>query len=155
MRGPFNSREHPRLVWRHKKRRATLSVERLYNGPLVRYSLLRSKTAGDGVRVEVVSQVAGLLALYRSDASGQWQRVFPANAPGIPIAANRPYQIPDDPIAVRGSQDKLRLVIEPGAAATFGNSQTTGSLNQPRMKALAKKAEAPAPLVVEIAIGPN
>ena len=127
----------------------------LYTGPLVRYSLLRSKTASDALRVEVVSQVAGTLSLYRADAAGQWQRVFPANAPRMPIAANRPYQIPDDPIALRGSQDKLRLVIEPGAAATFGNRLTTGSLNQPRMKALTKKAEAPAPLVVEIAIGPN
>jgi hypothetical protein len=67
--------------------------------------------------------------LYQIDDAGQWQRVFPVNSPGLTITANTPYQIPDDPIALRGNQDKLRLVIQPAAA--------------------------PAPLVVEIAIRPN
>jgi hypothetical protein len=104
----------------------------LYKGPLVRYAVLRSGPSGDAVRIEVVSELAGNLALYRMDAGGQWQRVFPANGPGIPIAANTSYQIPDDPIAIRGGQEKLRLAIVPAAGA-----------------------ESRAPLVVEIAIGPN
>jgi len=101
----------------------------LYDGPLVRYSVLRSGPSGDAVRIEVVSEVAGTLALYQIDDAGQWQRVFPVNSPGLTITANAPYQIPDDPIALRGNQDRLRLVIQPAAAH--------------------------APLVVEIAIRPN
>ena len=100
--------------------------------------------AGNAVRIEVVSELAGDLVLYRLDAAGQWQRVFPANGPGFSVAASTAYQIPDDPIAVRGNQDKLRLVIEPAAVSRLGDQLTAGSLAEPR-----------APLVVEIAIGPN
>jgi hypothetical protein len=127
----------------------------LYNGPIVRYSLLRSGPAGSAVRVEVVSQVAGTIALYRADAAGQWQRVFPLNSPGIPIAANTPLHIPDNPIAVRGNQDKLRLVLEPGPTATFASKQVTGALDESRAKALTKKSEVATPLVIEIPIGQN
>ena len=116
----------------------------LYQGPLVRYSVLRSGPSGNAVRIEVVSELAGDLVLYRLDAAGQWQRVFPANGPGFSVAASTAYQIPDDPIAVRGNQDKLRLVIEPAAVSRLGDQLTAGSLAEPR-----------APLVVEIAIGPN
>ena len=116
----------------------------LYQGPLVRTSVLRSGPSGNAVRIEVVSELAGDLVLYRLDAAGQWQRVFPANGPGFSVAASTAYQIPDDPIAVRGNQDKLRLVIEPAAVSRLGDQLTAGSLAEPR-----------APLVVEIAIGPN
>jgi hypothetical protein len=127
----------------------------LYRGPLVRYSVLRSGPSGDAVRIEVVSQVAGDLALYRVDASGQWQRVFPANGPGLPIAANTAYQIPDDPIAILGGQKKLRLVIEPAARPAAIAQLATGSLAEPRSQALPRAAAAPGPLVVEIPIGPG
>jgi hypothetical protein len=100
----------------------------LYTGPLVRYAVLRSGPSGDAVHIQVVSQLAGNLTLYRMDAGGQWQRVFPASGPGLPIAANTSYQIPSNPIAISGGQDKLRLVIEPPAGSA---------------------------VVVEIAIGPN
>lgn len=120
----------------------------LYNGPLVRYSLLRSGPAGDAVRLEVVSQVAGNLALYRMDATGQWQRVYPVNASELAITANTTYQIPEDPIASRGNQDKLRLVINPAVATS------AGQLRAPRAQALFDKAS-PGLLVVEIPIGPN
>ena len=46
------------------------------------------------------------------------------NGPGLPIAANTTYQIPNDPITIRGNQDKLRLVIEPAAQA--GGHSSTG-----------------------------
>jgi hypothetical protein len=127
----------------------------LYSGPLVRYSVLRSGPSGDAVRIEVVSELAGSLALYRADAAGQWQRVFPAKGPGLSIAANASYQIPDDPIVIRGNQKTLRLVIEPAARPAIAAQLATGSLNEPRAKTLDKKTTAPAPLVIEIPIGPN
>ncbi len=127
----------------------------LYNGPVVRYSVLRSGPAGDAVRIKVVSQVPGYMALYRADADGQWQRVYPVNDAEVAIAANTAYQIPDAPIAVRDNREKLRLVIEPAAGPSFGAQLTTGSLNAPRAKALDKKAAGPAPLVIEIPIGAN
>jgi Domain of unknown function (DUF4384) len=127
----------------------------LYQGPLVRYSVLRSGPSGDAIRIEVVSQRAGSLALYRADAVGQWQRVFPANGAAVPIAANTTYQIPDDPITIRGNQGKLRLVITPAAGPGIRAQLATGALAAPRADALQKKTEAPAPLVVEIMLGPN
>ena len=129
----------------------------LYNGPLVRYSLLRSGPSNAAFRIEVVSRLAGYLALYRVDDAGQWQRVFPVNAPEIAIAANTAYQIPESPIALGGTRDKLRLVIdpaEPAASSLASDRITTGQLVAPRAQALRKSA-APTPLVVEIAIGPN
>ena len=129
------------------------AVAPLYNGPLVRYSVLRSKAADDGVRIEVVSQIPGYMALYRANAEGQWQRVYPVNDAEVAIAANTAYQIPDAPIAVRDNREKLRLVIEPAARASFANQLTGGSLNAPRAKALDQKASGPAPLVIEIPIG--
>jgi hypothetical protein len=108
--------------------RADIASAPLYTGSLVRYAVLRSGPSGAAVRIQIVSELAGNLALYRMEAGGQWQRVFPANGPGVPIAANTSYQIPNDPIAISSNQDKLRLVIEPAARA---------------------------PLVIEIAIGPN
>ena len=110
----------------------------------MRYSVLRSGPSGDAVRIEVVSELAGRLALYRVDAAGQWQRVFPANGPEVPIAANTAYQIPNDPIAIRGNQDKFRLVITPASGPTPRAGLAAGALNAPR-----------APLVVQITIGPN
>jgi hypothetical protein len=127
----------------------------LYTGPLVRTSVLRSGPSGDAIRIEVVSELAGSLALYRADAAGQWQRVFPSNGPGVPIAANATYQIPDDPIAVRGTQEKLRLVIEPDAGPSFGAQPAAGQLNQPRAQAFEAKKAARGPLVVEVALGPG
>ncbi len=114
----------------------------LYTGPLVRYSLLRSGPSGDAVRIEVVSQLAGNLALYQADAAGQWQRVFPVNAPGLPIMADIAYQVPDDPLAIGGNQNKLRLVIEPSAGPAFRSQFAAGSLDQPRAKALTERGRA-------------
>lgn len=130
----------------------------LYAGPLVRYSVLRSGPSGAAVRIEVVSQVAGSLTLYRADAAGQWQRVFPVDGPGFSIAANASYQIPGDPIAIRGNQKKLRLVIEPAARPAIAAQLAAGALNEPRAQAAPRAAAAPrptGPLVIEIPIGPN
>jgi hypothetical protein len=127
----------------------------LYSGPLVRYSVLRNGPSGDAVRIEVVSQLAGYLAMYRVGADGQWQRVFPVNDPEVPIAANTAYQIPNDPITIRGNQDKLRLVIDPAEGPLFGTQLAAGALRAPRAKTLDKKTAGPAPLVVEIPLGPG
>ncbi len=126
----------------------------LYNGPLLRTSVLRSGPSGDRIRIEVVSQVTGNLALYRIDAAGQWQHVFPMNAPEMPIAANTTYQIPDDPITSTGNQDKLRLVINP-TDPSLRSQVSSGQLSEPRAAAVQQKTAVPAPLVMEIAIGPN
>lgn len=129
----------------------------LYRGPLVRYSLLPAGKTNDETRLEVVSQVAGYLGLYRMDAAGQWQRIFPMNVPEMPIAANIAYQIPDSPIAIHGKQDKLRLVIDPTPGPAVAAQLASGSLNETRAKALSKSAaaQAPTPLVIEIPIGSN
>jgi hypothetical protein len=111
----------------------------LYNGPLVRYSVLRSKAADEGVRIEVVSQIPGYMALYRVDVRGQWQRVYPVNDAEAAIAANMAYQIPDAPIIARDNREKLRLVIERVTAPSAGAQLTSGA--------------GPAPLVIEIPIG--
>ena len=117
----------------------------LYRGPLVRYSVLHSGPDGNMIRLEIVSRIAGHLALYRKDAAGQWQRTYPASAPDFPIEANTAYQIPDNPLAVPENQERLRLVIRPVAVASEPS----------RDKALDKTAAPLAPLVVEIPIGPN
>ncbi len=127
----------------------------LYNGPLVRYLVLRDKDAEGAVRIEVVSQIPGSMALYRANAEGQWQRVYPLNEAGVAIAANTAYRIPDAPISVRDNREKLRLVIEPAVGPLIGGQLTTGSLNAPRAKALDEKATGPAPLIIEIPIGPH
>ncbi len=135
--------------------RADVAAAPLYTGPLVRYAVLRSGPSGDAVRIEVVSQLEGNLTLYRMDAGGPWQRVFPASGPGLSIAANISYQVPNDPLTIRGDQDKLRLVIEPAARAILRTQLTTGALAEPGADALGKTTSAPAPLVIEIPIGPN
>jgi hypothetical protein len=143
-RAPLPPRETPKAV--------LASDAVLYQGPLVRYSVIRSGPAGDAIRIEVVSQLPGNLALYRRDAQGQWQRVYPANAPDTPVAANTPYQVPAEPLRVR-DPEKLRLIIQP--AGPRYEAQLAGSLNQPRARALQKAVIEPPPLVVEIPIGPN
>ncbi len=151
---PEQRRASPQVL-RSTKLNASPAVSGpLYTGPLVRYSVVRSGPSGDSVRVEVVSQRAGSLSLYRADAAGQWQRVYPANGPAFPIAANTTYQIPDDPIAMRGNARRLRLVIEPGPAPA-PLAQATGALMAPRAQTLEKKEAAPTRLVIEIPIGPN
>jgi hypothetical protein len=126
----------------------------LYSGPLVHYSVVRSGPSGDSVRIEVVSQRAGSLSLYQADAAGQWQRVYPANGPALPIAASTSYQIPDDPIAMRGNARRLRVVIEPSPTPA-PLAQATGTLMAPRAQTFEKKEPAPTRLVIEIPIGPN
>jgi hypothetical protein len=133
---------------------AAATTGALYQGPLVRYSVIRSGPAGDAIRLEVVSQLAGNLSLYRRDPEGQWQRLYPVNTPSVAIAANAAYQIPENPIAIPGNAEKLRLVVEP-AGPRYEAHLAAGQLGAPRAKTLQKAVIAPPPLVVEIPIGPN
>jgi hypothetical protein len=81
----------------------------------------------------VLPGVAGYLSLYQFDASGDWKRLFPPAEQGLPVAANARQTIPDSPIIVTTAEQKLRLMLVP----------------------VAGQQAAPAPLVVDIAIGPS
>jgi hypothetical protein len=119
-----------------------------YNGPLLRYSLVKRDTTGtdsalpasarpqpgDAIRLSVLPGVAGYLSLYRLSPSGDWTRLFPAAEQGLLVAANARQTIPDAPIIVTTADQKLRLTLVPLAA-------------QP--------ATTPAPLTVDITVGPN
>jgi hypothetical protein len=135
---------------------------RLYLGPLVRYSLVRGASAGDGVRVEVTTGVAGYLALYEIDASGNSKRVYPAGESAASEVAtqvlpNQAIQIPNQPVVV-DSGARLRLVMVPaGTTAVTGSvgGVTGGAVNGAAPTALmAPLQAAPTPLVVDIPVGP-
>ena len=137
-----------------------------YQGPLVRYSLVRSGDAGDSVRVEVSTQTAGYLALYRLDAAGDWTRVYPENEPAQMILPDAPMQIPTTAIRIADAGSRLRLVLSPAAP-----TQVTKQLSEPSVgllggaangvvrPAIAQQLRAPSPLpkpmVVDIPLGPN
>jgi hypothetical protein len=122
----------------------------LYQGPLVRYSLLRSGPTEDAVRVEVSTGVAGYMALYRVDASGTSKQVYPAKDLAELVLPDLTIQIPSDPIKISGAREKLRLVVIPVAPpASIG--QIGGSI----ANAIEKTPEPPAPLVVDIPLGQN
>ncbi len=133
------------------------SNARLYLGPLVRYSLLRGAAAGDGVRVEVTTGVAGYLALYQIDASGNSKRVFPANEVATAVLPNQTIQIPNEPVVVV-SGARLRLVVVPGGTTAVTGSVggvIGGSVNGAAPTAvMAPLQTAPTPLVVDIPVGP-
>jgi hypothetical protein len=135
---------------------------RLYLGPLVRYSLVRGASAGDGVRVEVTTGVAGYLALYEIDASGNSKRIYPAGESAASEVAtqvlpNQAIQIPNQPVVV-DSGARLRLVVVPaGTTAVTGSvgGVTGGAVNGAAPTALmAPLQAAPTPLVVDIPVGP-
>ena len=136
----------------------------LYQGPLVRYSLLRSGLAGDAVRVEVSTGVAGYLALYRINADGSTQRVYPANGPTVLVQANRAIQIPESPLKIADAGVKLRLVVVPAnppaaigqlatgqggvAGGAVNGAVTLGTGNVPNQAQ-------PAPMIVDIPLASN
>jgi hypothetical protein len=123
----------------------------LYEGPLLRYSLLRSGPAGDEVRVEVSTTIAGYLALYQIDSAGISRRVYPASDPAALVLPNLTAQIPASPIKIANFSDKLRLVVVPADIPPALMDRLSRSVT----KAVEKTAAAPTPLVVDIALGKN
>jgi len=118
----------------------------LYQGPLVRYSLLRSGSNGSAVRVEISTGIAGYLALYRVDAAGSLQRVYPTNDVAMQVLPNLTIQIPMEPVRVEVGE-KLRLVVVPATApASIG--ALDGAVNDAKVRAPS------VPLVIDIPLGP-
>jgi hypothetical protein len=103
----------------------------LYQGPLVKYALVRSGPKGNEIRVDLTPQIAGYLALYRVDAAGNSQRVHPVRDVAERVVAGVTIQIPSVPIKIADAGEKLRLVIVPQSVV----AQT--------------------PLLVDIPLGPN
>lgn len=125
-----------------------------YQGPLVRYSLLRSSLDGNAVRVEVSAAIVGYLALYRVDAAGNLTRVYPTNDLAALVLPNIGMQIPIAPVKVNPGE-KLRLVLVPAAPPAVVGA-LGGAVNGVAEPTLAKPLQArPTPLVVDIPIGPN
>jgi len=131
----------------------TLVNAPLYQGPLVKYSLVRSGPGGQNIRVEVTPEVGGYLALYQVDESGNSTRVYPASETAEAVVPNRTIQVPRRPIKV-AQAGRLRLVVVPSPAPALdgvvgglagGVPNNTRSLAQP----------APAPLVLDIPLGPH
>lgn len=118
----------------------------LYQGPLLRYSLVRSGRDDRAVQVEVTSGIAGYLALYEVDAAGNTKRVYPAGEEASRLLPNAPTQIPANPITV-AEGSRLRLVLAPAPPPAAG-----GFLGG--APASLATGNAQAPLVVDIPVGP-
>jgi hypothetical protein len=128
----------------------------LYEGPLVRYSLVRSGPNGDALRVNVTSRVAGYIALYEVDAAGKSKQLYPENEPATLVLAGSTTQIPSAPITIAQAGEKLRLVVVPAPSSAMAASTGAigGVINGAPKDALSIQVP-PAPLVVDIPLGPN
>ena len=107
-------------------------------GPLLRYSLVRrdasgafsqlpagvAPQSGDAVRLTVFPAVAGYLSLYQLDPAGDWKRLGPEAEQGLLVAANATQTIPDTPIEVKDTEQKLRLMLTPLATAQSDRTPT-------------------------------
>jgi Domain of unknown function (DUF4384) len=123
----------------------------LYQGPLVRYSVVRSGPDGSAIRVEVSTAIAGYLALYQVDAAGNSKRVYPVSEPAEYVAPGVTIQIPSSPTRIADAGGRLRLVVIPATpSATIGllggavNGTTLGTGTPPL------PAPPPTPLIVDI-----
>ena len=127
----------------------------LYEGPLVQYSLVRSGPNGDALRVNVTSGVAGYIALYEVDAAGKSKQIYPENETAALVSAGSTTQIPSAPIQIARAGEKLRLVVVPAPSSTITTTGGLGgAINGAPKDALSTQAP-PAPLVVDIPLGPN
>jgi hypothetical protein len=119
-------------------------VRRDASGAYLPLGASRSLNAGDAVRINVVSAVPGYLSIFQLDAAGQWKRVYPEAEPGLLLAANAERIVPDAPIVVRDSEQKLRLTLAPIPAADL--------LAKKSANAPATGPATPAPIVLDITI---
>jgi hypothetical protein len=127
----------------------------LYEGPLVRYSLVRSGPNGDALRVDVTSGVAGYIALYEVDAAGNSKQVYPENQPATLVLAGSTTQIPSAPITISQPGEKLRLVVVPAPSSPMATTGAIGGVVNGALKDALSTAAPPTPLVVDIPLGPN
>ena len=128
----------------------------LYQGPLLRYSLLRAGAreaasanaidaklkTGETVQLNVTPGIAGFLAVYRIDKAGASTRVFPAAELAIPVQPNATYTVPESPIALQDSDERLRIVLAPDEGGSAS-------------KAAIQLAKTAGPLIVDVSIGTN
>lgn len=92
----------------------------LYQGPLVRYSLVRSGPEDHDVRVGVTTGISGYLALYEIEADGNAKRLYPPTVEALRVLPNATIEVPDKAIAAREGL-RLRLIFVPSpVAATNG-----------------------------------
>ncbi len=128
----------------------------LYQGPLVRYSVVRSGTDGGDIRVELTTGIAGYLALYQVDTVGNATRLYPASEPAELVAPDVTIQIPSSPIRIADAGARLRLVVLPAAPSkTIG--QLGGAVNGTVLGTGTPPLPAPppAPLIVDIPLSAN
>ena len=106
------------------------------------------------MRVEVSATIAGYLALYRVDAAGNLERVYPTNDVAAQVLPNVGMQIPIDPVKV-DTGEKLRLVLVPSIPSAVVGA-LGGAVNGAAQPTLAKPQQAPpTPLAVDIPVAPN
>jgi len=123
----------------------------LYQGPLVKYSLVRSGPTGNQISVEVTPQIGGYLALYRVDAAGNSQRVYPVRDVAERVFPGVTVRIPSVPIKIADAGERLRLVVVPQSVVVG----TVGGFVNGVADQAAPLATAPTPLVVDIPLAPN
>ncbi len=127
----------------------------------MRYSLIRGGPAGDNIRVEVTTNLAGYLALYRVDAAGNLKRIYPADAVAMRVSPDLTIQVPNEPIKIGGAGERLRLVILPAALSeVIGQLGRAGVAGGAVNGAVLGTGAAPlsalrTPLVVDIPLAPN
>lgn len=115
----------------------------LYQGPLLRYTLVRG-AAGDSIQVDVTPAITGYLALYQADPTGNFKRVYPPGEEAARVLLNAPMRIPMNPLPV-ADVSRLRLVFVPAPGAVNG-------LLAGAETSVATGAAQPAPLVVDIPV---
>ena len=122
----------------------------LYQGPLVRYSVIRSGPDGNAIRVEVTTGIAGYLALYRLDAAGNSTLVYPAKDPAALVEPDVTIQIP-----ITDTSGRLRLVVVP-AAPSAAIGQLGGAVNGTALGTGTPPLPVPpTPLIVDIPLAAN
>jgi Domain of unknown function (DUF4384) len=128
----------------------------LYQGPLVRYSVVRSGPDGGDIRVELTTGIAGYLALYQVDTVGNATRLYPASEPAELVEPNVTIQIPSNPIRIADARARLRLVVLP-AAPSAAIGQLGGAVNGTVLGTGTPPLPAPppTPLIVDIPLGAN
>ena len=117
---------------------------------------------GDFFRLAVSTPTRGYLTLWRFDPSGEWKRLSPEKGAGVPVVANGRYLIPDNPIEVKDTEDKLRLTLAPSTVevSTLEMLDTQGSQKKAAAKAAAagamrKQAPASGVATLDITISPK